>query len=110
MGASGIRSLVANLLFALMLWRHRNGDANRRSVWTCPRNDAIGNIAVVAAALGVFGTAHGWPELVVAAILAIPGLSGVWQIGRQALGAVRGGDRQSTSLKPGIESATQIAT
>src|SRR3546814_10035255 len=62
MGAIGILALVANLLCALMLWRHRDGDANRRSVWICSRNDAIGNIAVVAAALGVFGTGPGWPD------------------------------------------------
>src|SRR3546814_16889234 len=70
MGAIGILALVANLLCALMLWRHRDGDANRRSVWICSRNDAIGNIAVVAAAIGVFGTGTGWPDIVVAAILA----------------------------------------
>src|SRR3546814_3863214 len=90
MGAIGILALVANLLCALMLWRHRDGDANRRSVWICSRNDAIGNIAVVAAALGVFGTGTGWPDIVVAAILAMLGLSGGWQIVRQALGELRG--------------------
>jgi Co/Zn/Cd efflux system component len=89
MGIVGIAALVANLACALMLWRHREGDANRRSVWICSRNDAIGNIAVVAAALGVFGTGTGWPDIVVAAILAGLGVSGGWQILRHARREIR---------------------
>src|SRR5690606_39627790 len=57
MGVIGLLALAANISCALMLWRHREGDANRRSVWICSRNDAIGNIAVVAAALGEIGRA-----------------------------------------------------
>src|SRR3546814_273920 len=64
MGVIGVLALLANLVCAVMLWRHRDGDANRRSVWICSRNDAIGNIAVVAAALGVFGTGTAWPDIV----------------------------------------------
>ena len=86
MGIVGMIALVANLACAAMLWRHRAGDANRRSVWICSRNDAIGNIAVVAAALGVFGTGTGWPDIMVAAIMAALALSGGWQIIRQARG------------------------
>lgn len=84
MGLIGVMALVANLVCAAMLWRHREGEANRRSVWICSRNDAIGNLAVVAAALGVFGTGTAWPDLAVAAILAGLGVSGGWQIIRQA--------------------------
>jgi Co/Zn/Cd efflux system component len=54
----------------LILMRHKDGDANVRSVWLCSRNDAIGNVAVMAAALGVWGTATAWPDLTVAAIMA----------------------------------------
>ncbi|WHO40959.1 cation transporter [Sphingobium sp. AP49] len=89
MGIVGMIALVANLACAAMLWRHRAGDANRRSVWICSRNDAIGNIAVVAAALGVFGTGTGWPDIMVAAIMAGLALSGGWQIIRQARGELR---------------------
>ncbi|KZC77290.1 cation transporter [Sphingobium yanoikuyae] len=89
MGVVGVIALVANLACAAMLWRHREGDANRRSVWICSRNDAIGNIAVVAAALGVFGTGTGWPDIAVAAIMAVLALSGGWQISRQARGELR---------------------
>lgn len=84
MGVVGGLALAANLICAVILWRHRHGEANRRSVWICSRNDAIGNIAVVAAAFGVFGTGTGWPDIAVAAILAGLGLSGGWQIIRQA--------------------------
>jgi Co/Zn/Cd efflux system component len=90
MGIVGVIALVANLACATMLWRHREGDANRRSVWICSRNDAIGNIAVVAAGLGVFGTGTGWPDIAVAAIMAILALSGGWQIIRQARDELRG--------------------
>lgn len=84
MGLVGTLALVANLACAVMLWRYREGDANRRSVWICSRNDAIGNIAVVAAALGVFGTGSAWPDIMVAAVLASLGLSGGWRIMRHA--------------------------
>lgn len=70
MGIIGGLALAANVIVALMLYRYRTGDANMRSVWICSRNDAIGNLAVLAAALGVFGTGQGWPDLVVAAIMA----------------------------------------
>lgn len=86
MGVIGVLALLANFACAVMLWRHRDGDANRRSVWICSRNDAIGNIAVVAAAFGVFGTGTAWPDIAVAAILAGLAVSGGWQIVRQACG------------------------
>lgn len=70
---------------------HRHGDANRRSVWICSRNDAIGNIAVLAAALGVSGTGTAWPDIAVAVVLAALGISGGWQIVRQALSELRTG-------------------
>lgn len=84
MGIIGALALAANAGVAIMLYRFRTGDANMRSVWICSRNDAIGNIAVMAAALGVFGTGTAWPDLVVAAILALLGISGGIQIVRQA--------------------------
>jgi Co/Zn/Cd efflux system component len=70
MGAVGFLALAANIASVLILVRYRDGDANVRSVWLCSRNDAIGNVAVVVAALGVWGTATGWPDLIVAAIMA----------------------------------------
>lgn len=52
MGAIAVLALMANVGVALMLYAFRNGDANMRSVWLCSRNDAIGNVAVMLAALG----------------------------------------------------------
>jgi Co/Zn/Cd efflux system component len=72
-----------------MLFRHRAGDANRRSVWICSRNDAIGNVAVLLAALGVFGTGDAWPDLVVAGILGTLALTGAIVVFRQASGELR---------------------
>ena len=84
MGVVGFAALVANGGVAVMLYRFRTGDANMRSVWICSRNDAIGNLAVLLAALGVFGTNTGWPDVIVAAIMGGLGLGGGWQIVRLA--------------------------
>jgi Co/Zn/Cd efflux system component len=89
MGVIGIVALAVNAAVALMLFRFRTGDSNMQSVWICSRNDAIGNVAVVAAALGVFGTGTGWPDVIVAAIMASLSISGGWQIIRQARGELR---------------------
>ena len=86
MGVVGFAALVANGGVALMLYRFRGGDANMRSVWICSRNDALGNVAVLLAAIGVFGTGTGWPDVIVAAIIGGLGLSGGWQIVSQARG------------------------
>ena len=69
MGAVGLLALAANLSVAAMLFKFREGDSDMRSVWLCSRNDAISNIAVMVAALGVFGTGTAWPDLIVAAIM-----------------------------------------
>ncbi len=69
MGVVAFLALAANVGSVLLLMRYREGDANIRSVWICSRNDAIGNVAVMVAALGVWGTMTGWPDLIVAAIL-----------------------------------------
>jgi Co/Zn/Cd efflux system component len=89
MGVVGLLALAANGAVALLLFRFRGGDANMRSVWICSRNDAIGNLAVLAAAAGVFGTGSGWPDTIVAATMAALSLSGGWQIIRQASGELR---------------------
>jgi Co/Zn/Cd efflux system component len=75
MGAVGLLALAVNLGVAALLYRFRDGDANMRSVWLCTRNDVIANVAVLAAAAGVFGTGTVWPDVGVAAALALLGLS-----------------------------------
>ena len=84
MGGVGVLALVANLTSVLLLMRYQNGDANVRSVWLCSRNDAIGNIVVMAAALGVWGTSTAWPDLAVAELMAGIFLTSSTQILRQA--------------------------
>ncbi len=95
MGVVGFMALAANIGCALLLYAYRGGDSNRRSVWICSRNDAIGNLAVMLAALGVFGTGTGWPDIVVAAIMACLSISGAIQIVRHSL----------TELRPGLAPA-----
>ena len=85
MGIIGFLALLTNLSSVLLLMKYKEGDANVRSVWLCSRNDAIGNIAVMLAALGVWSTSTGWPDLAVATIMASLFLSSSFQIIRQAL-------------------------
>ncbi len=85
MGVIGLLALAANVASVLLLMRWRDGDANVRSVWLCSRNDAIGNVAVMLAAVGVWGSGTGWPDLVVAALMAGLFLSSSTQIIRRAL-------------------------
>ncbi len=89
MGMVGAMALVANVGVALLLYRFRTGDANMRSVWICSRNDAIGNVAVMIAAFGVFQTGSAYPDLAVAGLLAVLAISGGWQIVWQARGEMR---------------------
>lgn len=85
MGVIGFLALMTNLASVLILVRYKDGDANVRSVWLCSRNDAIGNVAVMIAALSVWSTASRWPDLIVAAIMSGLFLSSAIQIVRQAL-------------------------
>ena len=89
MGAIGFTALAANAASFGLLWTHRNGDANMRSAWICTRNDVLGNLAVLLAALGVFGTQSGWPDIVVAAIMAGLAIQGAVSVIRQSLGEMR---------------------
>ena len=89
MGIVGFLALLANVASVVLLISYKDGDANIRSVWLCSRNDAIGNAAVMLAALGVWGTATGWPDLLVASVMATLFLSSSFQIIRQALAEKR---------------------
>lgn len=89
MGAVGFTALAANAASFGLLWRYRAGDANMRSAWICTRNDVLGNLAVLLAALGVFGTGTGWPDVIVAAIMATLALQGAITVVRQSLSELR---------------------
>ncbi|MGH8458741.1 MAG: cation transporter, partial [Nevskiales bacterium] len=84
MGAVGLLALIANVSVAALLYAFREGDANMRSVWLCSRNDAIGNVAVMLAAVGVFGTGTAWPDLAVAAGMGLLALTTGRTVIRQA--------------------------
>jgi len=84
MGAVALLAFAANVGVAMLLYAWRNGDANMRSVWLCSRNDALGNLAVLAAAGGVFGSGHGWPDWTVAGVMAALALSAGWAVMRLA--------------------------
>lgn len=79
-GAVGFLALAANVFSAFLLYKYRKGDSNRASVWICSRNDAIANIAVIFAGLGVWITNTKWPDLAVAFIIASISLSGAYHI------------------------------
>jgi cation diffusion facilitator family transporter len=84
MGWVGALALATNVAAALLLLRFQDGDANVRSVWLCSRNDALGNIAVLAAAGLVAVTHTKWADLAVAVVMASLFLSTAWQVTRQA--------------------------
>ena len=98
MGAIGVLALIANVVCAVVLYTFRDGDSNMKSVWLCSRNDAIGNIAVICAAIGVFGTGSMLPDLIVATIMAVLGLTGGYQVIKQSLK-----ERQSELAKQNLE-------
>lgn len=91
MGAVGFVALAANAATFGLLWAYRGGDANMRSAWICTRNDVLGNLAVLLAAAGVFGTGTGWPDITVAAIMASLALHGAWLVIRQSLAELNQG-------------------
>lgn len=89
MGGIAVVALAVNFIVAFLLYRYREGDSNMRSIWLCSRNDAIGNIAVMIAAAGVFATSSRWPDLLVAAIIAGLSLSAAFHVIRLALSEMR---------------------
>jgi Co/Zn/Cd efflux system component len=89
MGAVGSAALLANAASFALLWAYRDGDSNMRSAWICTRNDVLGNLAVLLAAIGVFGTGTGWPDVIVAAIMSALALQGAAIVFRHAMAELR---------------------
>ena len=100
MGMIAALALIANVAVAALLYAHRAGDANMRSVWLCSRNDAIGNAAVMLAALGVFGTGAAWPDLLVAVLMAALGLAAARSVIAQARAELRTEALVTKTLRP----------
>jgi Co/Zn/Cd efflux system component len=113
MGVVGFLALLANTGVAVMLYAWRNGDANMRSVWLCSRNDALSNLAVMLAALGVFGTHTAWPDLLVAAIMAGLALSAGWSVmghARQELLGVTSASGMDINTGAGTSEPTRVSS
>lgn len=91
MGIIGFMALITNVIVALLLFAHRKGDANRQSIWICSRNDAIANIAVMIAGLGVWQSQTGWPDIIVGLGIAGLGLWGAAQIMLKSIKEIRTG-------------------
>ena len=85
----GLFGFFANAVAALLLVRHRDGDANVRSVWLCTRNDLIESLVVAAAGGLVWITASRWPDLIAGVILALVFLQSAWSIIRQSRDELR---------------------
>ena len=100
MGVVGVLALLVNGGVAFLLYRYRGGDSNMRSVWICSRNDALGNVAVMLAALGVFGTGTGWPDIIVSSVMAAQSLWGAGQIINHAWNELRTGEGKVLSSVP----------
>jgi Co/Zn/Cd efflux system component len=96
MGVVGVAALIANVIAFGLLYAYRGGDSNMRSAWICTRNDVFGNLAVLVAALGVFGVGTGWPDIVVALIMAALAMQGAYVVLTQSWLELRG----STLLQP----------
>jgi Co/Zn/Cd efflux system component len=95
MGAVGFVALLANAASFGLLWAYRAGDSNMRSAWICTRNDVLGNLAVLLAALGVLGTGTGWPDVIVATLMAGLALQGAWVVLNQSLAELRSTSAQA---------------
>ena len=89
MGSVGLLALAVNVSVALLLYAYREGDANMRSVWLCTRNDAIGNVAVIAAAVAVAFSASRWPDVAVSFGMGCLALQSAWLVMRQAQKEIR---------------------
>lgn len=109
MGTVGLAALIANLASVLLLRPYKDGDANVRSVWLCSRNDAIGNLIVMGAALAVWGAGSPWPDLIVAGIMASLFLTSSVQILRQAWTEYRADSRAAQAPPCSIRSPAATA-
>ena len=100
MGLIGFLALGANLLSVYFLFAYKDGDANIRSVWLCSRNDAIGNVAVMGAAVLVAWLNSGAPDLIVGGVMAVLFLSSAYQVLRRSWG-----EWQAAGSNPGHDPA-----
>ena len=90
MGGFGVAALLTNVGAALALVPFRaSTDASVRAIWLFSRNDALANVAVILAAALVGWLDQAWPDLVVAAAIALLFLHSSWHIIRDARADLR---------------------
>ena len=89
MGAISVLALIANGTCLALLWKHRQDDVNMSSVWECSRNDIASNIAVFAAAAGVWFTQSAWPDLLIGTALACLFVMSALRVLRNGLAELR---------------------
>jgi Co/Zn/Cd efflux system component len=109
MGAVSLLALSVNLAVAWMLYQYCEGNANMRSVWLCTRNDALSNLAVLGAALGVLGTRAGWPDLTVAIFMAGLALHSGAQVLRLAHAEIKATTRAQLAIPTSSSHCTHHA-
>ena len=71
MGLFSVLGLMANGVCLFLLWQHRHEDINMSSVFECSRNDIASNLSVILAAIGVWFFESGWPDIILASLLAL---------------------------------------
>lgn len=85
--ATGAGALVINLTCALMLARVRHHAGSiTRAAFLSARNDAIANIAIIAAGLVTAGTGSIWPDVVVGAGIGLMNLDAAREVWEAAHG------------------------
>jgi len=107
MSGTAVLALGVNVGVALLLYRYRVGDSNMRSIWLCSRNDAIGNLAVMFAAAGVFASGTRWPDLAVAMLIAGLNLWAAVQVTRLAIQELQG-HRQDRDVDTGVSVESRL--
>lgn len=100
MGAFSLAGVAANGLCLWLLWQHRSEDINMSSVYECSRNDIASNVSVLLAAGGVWLFQSGWPDIVVASLLAVLLLRSSARVIGNAIREIRDQSRLSHSHPP----------
>lgn len=94
LGLTGAGALAINLLCAFLLVRYRaHAGSLTRAAFLSARNDAIANVAIIAAAGGTVMTRSIWPDVLVGLGIAIMNLDAA----REVWSAARGEHRRATS-------------
>jgi Co/Zn/Cd efflux system component len=90
---AGLGALAVNLACALILARHRAGSGSlTRAAFLSARNDALANVAIIAAGLVTAATLSPWPDLVVGLGIAALNAGAAWEVWEAAREEARAED------------------